>query len=52
MSAAFLEASLAGDRARMEALLGARVPLDWPEQHHARLFLGRLLEHQIGRAHV
>ena len=44
MSAAFLEASLAGDRARMEALLGARVPLDWPEEQYARLWLGWLRE--------
>ena len=44
MSAAFHEASLAGDRARMEELLGARVPADWPEERFARLWLGRLRE--------
>ncbi len=38
MSAEFHEASLAGDRARMEALLGARVPADWPELAYARLW--------------
>jgi ribosomal-protein-alanine N-acetyltransferase len=42
MSAEFLEASLAGDRAGMEALLGARVPDDWPEQRHTQFFLTRL----------
>jgi ribosomal-protein-alanine N-acetyltransferase len=44
MSAAFHEASLAGDRARMEALLGARVPNDWPEERYARVWLGWLRE--------
>ena len=44
MSAAFHEASLAGDRARMQALLGARVPADWPEQRFAQLFLTKLRE--------
>lgn len=44
MSAELHEASLAGERARMEALLGARVPDDWPEERHARLFLTKLRE--------
>jgi ribosomal-protein-alanine N-acetyltransferase len=44
LSAEFLEASLAGERRRMEALLGARVPDDWPEESNARLFLTKLRE--------
>lgn len=44
MSAEFHEASLAGDRARMEALLGASVPADWREDGFARLFLTKLRE--------
>jgi RimJ/RimL family protein N-acetyltransferase len=44
MSAVFHEASLAGDRAHMEALLAARVPTDWPEERYARLWLGWLRE--------
>jgi ribosomal-protein-alanine N-acetyltransferase len=44
MSVEFLEASLAGERARMEELLGARVPLDWPEERYASLWLGSLRE--------
>jgi RimJ/RimL family protein N-acetyltransferase len=44
MSAAFLEASSAGDRARMEALLGARVPAAWPEAKLAQHWLARLRE--------
>jgi RimJ/RimL family protein N-acetyltransferase len=42
MGAEFLEASLAGERARMEALLGARVPPDWPEPRYASHWLGQL----------
>jgi RimJ/RimL family protein N-acetyltransferase len=44
MSAAFHEASLAGDRPRMQALLGAHVPADWPEPRFAQLFLTKLRE--------
>jgi RimJ/RimL family protein N-acetyltransferase len=44
MSAAFYEASLAADRARMEALLGARVPSDWPEVRYAQFWLDGLRE--------
>jgi RimJ/RimL family protein N-acetyltransferase len=44
MDAAFHEASLAGDRARMESLLGARVPAEWPEERLARHWLARLRE--------
>jgi RimJ/RimL family protein N-acetyltransferase len=44
MSAEFHEASLAGERARMELLLGAHVPLDWPEERYARHWLGQLRE--------
>jgi len=44
MSAEFLEASLAGERARMEALLGARVPDEWPEHRHTQFFLTKLRE--------
>jgi RimJ/RimL family protein N-acetyltransferase len=44
MSAEFLGASLACDRARMEALLGARVPDDWPELRHTQFWLTKLRE--------
>ena len=44
MSAAFYAASLAGDRREMEALLGAHVPADWPEERFAQLFLSKLRE--------
>ena len=44
MSAEFHAASLAEDRARMQELLGARVPADWPEPRFARLFLTKLRE--------
>jgi RimJ/RimL family protein N-acetyltransferase len=46
MSAAFHAASLAGDRAAMEALLGAHVPADWSEERFAQLFLTKLREDQ------
>jgi len=57
MSAALHEASLAGDRARMEALLGARVPADWPEPRFAQHWLRLLradasLERWLARALV
>ena len=44
MSAAFHAASLAGDRREIEALLGAHVPADWPEERFAQLFLTKLRE--------
>jgi RimJ/RimL family protein N-acetyltransferase len=44
MSAEFHEASLAGDRSRMEVLLSARVPADWPEQRYALHWLRLLRE--------
>jgi RimJ/RimL family protein N-acetyltransferase len=34
MTRGFLEASLAGDRTRTEALLGVAIPSDWPDQSH------------------
>jgi RimJ/RimL family protein N-acetyltransferase len=44
MSAAFHAASLSRDRRAMEALLGARVPADWPEERFGQLFLTKLRE--------
>ena len=44
LSVEFLEASLAGDRAPMEALLGARVPAEWPELRFAQHWLRLLRE--------
>ena len=41
MTPAFLEASLVGDRALEEALLGAAIPSDWPDQPH---WVRKLLE--------
>jgi RimJ/RimL family protein N-acetyltransferase len=57
MNAEFHEASLAGDRARTEALLGAQVPADWPEPRYARHWLRLLrndasLERWLARALV